>query len=197
VPFVTGVSHLGLTVRNLAKSEEWYGRVFGLERVHHDRGPQSELVVLHDPDSEMVISLRHYFNAGSARFDGTRTGLDRVSFGVTNRAALDVWERRLEELGIDHQPVIETEFGSMLVFRDPDFIQLELFWRRRSLMTIAAEPPAAAKTTKGSETSGTGGTAEPGTPAPLVQRSPLSPLPPPGFDAPAASVAVVAADGAA
>jgi glyoxylase I family protein len=142
VPPVTGVSHLGLTVRNLATSELWYERLFGLQRVHYERGPREESAVLQDPDSEMVISLRHHFYAGGARFDETRTGLDHVSFGVADRSALDEWEQRLEDLGIEHSEILETEFGWLLVFRDPDFIQLELFCRRRPLLKVAEAPTA-------------------------------------------------------
>jgi hypothetical protein len=85
----------------------------------------------------MVISLCHHFGSGSARFDETRTGLDHVSFGVEDRRALDDWEARLHDLGIEHSPVTETEFGWMLVFRDPDHIQLELFSRRRPALHVA------------------------------------------------------------
>jgi catechol 2,3-dioxygenase-like lactoylglutathione lyase family enzyme len=131
---LTGVSHLGLTVRDLRASETWYCRVFGLERVHSERGDHSESVSLRDPATEFVISLRHHFGSGSARFDETRTGLDHVSFGVLDRRGLDEWEERLRDLRIEHSPVTETEFGWMLVLRDPDHIQLELFCRRRAAL---------------------------------------------------------------
>jgi catechol 2,3-dioxygenase-like lactoylglutathione lyase family enzyme len=134
---LTGVSHLGLTVRDVRASENWYQRVFRLERVHAERGPRSESVTLLDPGSEMVISLCHHFGSGTARFDETRTGLDHVSFGVADRGALDEWEARLGDLGIEHSAVTETEFGWMLVFRDPDHIQLELFCRRRPALHVA------------------------------------------------------------
>ncbi len=136
---LTGVSHLGLTVRNLRASEDWYSRVFRLERVHAERGPHSESVVLRDPVSEMVIGLRHHFGAGSARFDETRTGLDHVSFGVPDQRALAECAERLRDLGIEHSPIAETDFGWVLVLRDPDHIQLELFCRRRPALRVAEE----------------------------------------------------------
>lgn len=134
---LTGVSHLGLTVRDLRASESWYCRVFRLERAHADRGPHSESVALRDPATEMVISLRHHFGSGTARFDETRTGLDHVSFGVPDRAALVEWEERLRDLGVEHSPVAETDYGWVLVFRDPDHIQLELFCRKRPALRVA------------------------------------------------------------
>ncbi len=126
MPTVTGVAHLSLTVRNLRISETWYRELFGLERVSGDRQTRFDTVVLRDPASHMVISLRKHHGAGTARFDESRTGLDHVSFGVTDRASLERWEERLKEFAVEHSPITETPFGSVLVFRDPDHIQLEL-----------------------------------------------------------------------
>jgi catechol 2,3-dioxygenase-like lactoylglutathione lyase family enzyme len=145
---LTGVSHLGLTVRDLRASEDWYCRVFRLERVHADRGSHSEAVSLSDPATEMVISLRHHFGSGAARFDETRTGLDHVAFGVEDRQTLDEWEQRLRDLGIEHSPVSETEFGWVLVFRDPDHIQLEVFCRKRPALRVADEVSVSATETE-------------------------------------------------
>jgi catechol 2,3-dioxygenase-like lactoylglutathione lyase family enzyme len=57
-------------------------------------------------------------------------GLDHLSFAVPDRGALERWCERLEELGVDHSPVAEAESiadAAVVVFRDPDNIQLELF----------------------------------------------------------------------
>lgn len=139
MPPVTGVAHLGLSVRNLPVSETWYCELFGLERVYSDRHANYDLVVLQDPDSELVISLRRHHGAATARFDETRTGLDHVSFGVPDRSALDAWAERLTERRIEHSPMAETDFGWVLVFRDPDHIQLELFCRRQPALRVASD----------------------------------------------------------
>ena len=129
MPALTGVAHLTLTVRNLGVSEAWYCELFGLERVHQEHQPHSDSVLLSDPDSTLVLSLRQHHGAGTARFDETRTGLDHVSFGVSSRDDLTEWEERLAALRVDHSKITETPFGSVLVFRDPDHIQLELSCR--------------------------------------------------------------------
>lgn len=77
----------------------------------------------------MLISLRHHFGAGTARFDETRTGLDHVSFAVCDMDELNRWQKHLEELKIEHSPISESDSGAVLVFRDPDHIQLEFFVR--------------------------------------------------------------------
>jgi glyoxylase I family protein len=122
---LTGVAHLSLSVRNLRRSELWYRDLFGFERVSSQHQERFNSVVLRDPGSSLTLSLHEHQGAGTARFDESRTGLDHIAFGVANRSALEEWEGRLRELGIEHSPIVETSFGSVLVFRDIDYIQLE------------------------------------------------------------------------
>jgi hypothetical protein len=60
-----------------------------------------------------------------------RTGLDHISFGVAACADLDAWAAWLDGLGIEHSGVIDTDNPipySVVVFRDPDHLQLALFY---------------------------------------------------------------------
>jgi catechol-2,3-dioxygenase len=50
-----------------------------------------------------------------------------VSFGCENRAELEKWANRLDELGIAHGGIKDAAYGSGLSFRDPDGIALEFF----------------------------------------------------------------------
>ncbi len=64
-------------------------------------------------------------------FDESRTGLDHVSFAVAGRADLDAWARWRDGLGVANSGVVDTGDPmpySVVVFRDPDNIQLELFY---------------------------------------------------------------------
>ena len=54
-------------------------------------------------------------------------GLDHISFQVPDRSALEEWAKRLDELDVAHSPITEAPYGTVLVFRDPDNIQLEFF----------------------------------------------------------------------
>ncbi|MEY2476719.1 MAG: hypothetical protein QOG87_2034, partial [Actinomycetota bacterium] len=63
----------------------------------------------------------------SEPFSELRPGLDHVGFAVANRAALDEWEQKLDDLGIAHSPIKDAPYGSGLSFRDPDNIALEFF----------------------------------------------------------------------
>ena len=60
-------------------------------------------------------------------FDELRPGLDHLAFGCANRAELETWEKRLNELGIAHGGIVDASYGSGLSFRDPDNIALEFF----------------------------------------------------------------------
>lgn len=135
-PGVTGFHHFSPTVSDLEASAQWYERVFGMNRIpvtfpHHDAEAGGYAVVLMDPRSGMMIGLHHHEANPGQPFQESRTGLDHISFGVSDRASLEAWARWLDELGIGHSGVIDTDQPmpySVLVFRDPDNIQLELFY---------------------------------------------------------------------
>ena len=44
---------------------------------------------------------------------------------VPDRAALEAWAQHLDDLGVAHSGVLEEQAGPLIVFRDPDNIQLE------------------------------------------------------------------------
>ena len=52
-------------------------------------------------------------------------GFDHLSCTVDSRQQLDAWLDRLDELGVPHSGITEEDMWDVLVFRDPDNIQLE------------------------------------------------------------------------
>ena len=134
VPALRAIHHVGLTVSDLEASEAWYGRVLGMTRLFVERhyGGTGEVVVLYRPDApEFTMGLdKHDGNQGE-QFDERRTGLDHVAFRVADRAELDAWAAHLERQGVPHAGITERSEPfpyAVLVFRDPDNIQLELIW---------------------------------------------------------------------
>lgn len=133
IPALGGIHHIGLTVSDIEASEVWYTRVLGLTRAfiepHHQGTGQA--VVLHRPGAAFTLGLDdHHANLGE-RFDECRTGLDHVAFHVTDRAELDAWVEHFERQGVMHSGITERTEPfpyAVLVFRDPDNIQLELIW---------------------------------------------------------------------
>ena len=135
-PAVTGFHHFSATVSDLEASTQWYERVFRMNRLpglfpHYGAEEGGYAVVLMDPRSGAVIGLHHHEANPGQPFHESRTGLDHISFGVAERADLDAWASWLDELGIEHSGVIDTDDPmpySVVVFRDPDNLQLELFY---------------------------------------------------------------------
>lgn len=129
--------HIALTVTDLAKSVPWYEKVFAIRHeadAPHEGGMGK---LLTDDDWRVVIVLhRHDGNRGE-EFAEMRTGLDHVGFMVNSRSELEAWQDSLEESGViraeaadrplTQSPIADTDYGSILVFRDPDNIQLEIY----------------------------------------------------------------------
>jgi glyoxylase I family protein len=123
------VSHTSFSVRDAEASAEWARRVLGLEALDQVEGDGWRGVLLVHPPSGTVLEYQQHDRHRGERFDPSRTGLDHVGFLVADRAALDGWQRHFQEVGVDHTPIADREYGSVLTFRDPDGIQLEMFYR--------------------------------------------------------------------
>ena len=61
------------------------------------------------------------------RSTSTAPGWTTCRSGCPDRAALESWILRLDELGVKHGGIVDAPYGSGLSFRDPDGIALELF----------------------------------------------------------------------
>ncbi len=131
------IHHIALTVTDLDASIAWYEKVFDITyqmEVPHQGGTGK---VLADDAWQFMVALHHHDANQPERFSETRTGLDHVGLVVPTRADLEAWQMHLEGLGIERSdvadrpctqsPIDDRPFGSILVFRDPDNIQLELF----------------------------------------------------------------------
>ena len=50
-----------------------------------------------------------------------------MGFKVAMRAGLDEWLARFKELGVRQSAMVEREYGAVLIFKDTDDIQFEMF----------------------------------------------------------------------
>ncbi|HEX2700091.1 MAG TPA: VOC family protein [Acidimicrobiales bacterium] len=129
--------HIALTVTDIDASVDWYQAIFGVNfkmDVPHQGGVGKLLM---DDSGELVIVLHRHDGNEGALFDETATGLDHVGFFVPGRADLQAWQEHLERGGVTRSetaakpstqsPIADEAYGSVLVFRDPDNIQLEIF----------------------------------------------------------------------
>jgi len=127
MPSIAGAHHVSLTVSDADRSAAWYSDLLGMPIVMSADEETVSFRVLADPQSGWVLGVRQYHGREADRFDEFRTGMDHFAFAVTDRSELERWERELEARDVSFSPIAETPIGSVIVFRDPDNIQLE-FW---------------------------------------------------------------------
>ena len=127
MPDVSGIHHVSVTVTDIERSVLWYSELLGLTKLMEESPPDGTgyAVVLGKPDWSMCVGLHTHPTNDRERFSESRTGLDHIGFMVSGRAELDAWESKLTELGVEHSPVNDQGGYAVLVFRDPDNIQLE------------------------------------------------------------------------
>ncbi|KQQ05994.1 MULTISPECIES: VOC family protein [unclassified Rathayibacter] len=128
-------AHIRLTVRDIAVSRAFYDSVFGFD-VAFEAPPA-------DASAEEKEQLAFLFGGviyqfaggllglrpvaeGGDRFDEDRVGLDHLSFTVGSTDELTAAAAVLDELGIAHEPIKDAGGQSILEFRDPDNIALEI-----------------------------------------------------------------------
>jgi len=127
MPTITGGHHMALTVSDADRSAQWYADLLGMQVVLQGDDDTVRFRVLAHPESGWIIGVRQYQGNANGAFDEFRTGLDHFAFGVASRAELEAWGGELERRGVAFSPIAETPIGTVIVFRDPDNIQLE-FW---------------------------------------------------------------------
>jgi glyoxylase I family protein len=123
---LSGAAHVAITVTDLARSKEWYGRVLDWTPVMEGDGVGVAFCLGEIPGGPMV-GLRQYDNGSGDAFDPTRTGLDHLAFAETSLAEMPDWERRFAELGVTYEQTQKTSYGYVLNFKDPDGIALEIY----------------------------------------------------------------------
>ncbi len=131
------IHHIALTVTDLDASIAWYEKVFDITYQMEEGHKAGTGKVLADDAWQLMIVLHRHDTNGGETFAETRTGLDHVGLAVPSRADLKAWQEHLEKMGVERSsaadrprtqsPIADRPYGSVLVFRDPDNIQLEMF----------------------------------------------------------------------
>jgi glyoxylase I family protein len=122
------LTHVALTVRDLAVSVPWYKALFDGEAViDEDTDPDMHHTVFLVGNGTLIGLHQHGTPAPAERFSEYRVGLDHIGFGCADREELEKWALRLDELGITRGRIKDAAYGSGVSFRDPDGIALEFF----------------------------------------------------------------------
>ncbi len=120
------LTHVALTVSDLANSRQWYERLLDAKpMLDEDTGTYHHVVWM---IGGTLIGIHEHPKLDSDEpFSEFRPGLDHVAFGCASRGELETWEVRLGDLGIPTAGIVDAAYGSGLSFRDPDNIALEFF----------------------------------------------------------------------
>ena len=138
MPTFTGVSHVELTVRDVDRSVAWYERVLCLVKVAElsaeEHAPGRVVNLMHQATGLTIGLIRHTFGI-DADFSERQVGLDHLALAVASREEMEGWVEHLDACGVSHSGISDHLYvglgdlqwsTSVLVFRDPDNIQLEL-----------------------------------------------------------------------
>ena len=134
-PRSTGFHHASLSVRELDRSAEWYERVFRLSLLLEENGDERRARVYRLDDTTAMLGLIEHRGATDDGFRPSRTGIDHLAFDVESfDEGLSAEARRsaehLDDRGFEHLGVVEIPTGAICNFRDPDGIQLAIFWEK-------------------------------------------------------------------
>jgi catechol 2,3-dioxygenase-like lactoylglutathione lyase family enzyme len=121
------LGHVAVTVTDIDRGREWYSKLFDAQPVlDEDTGAFYHVVWALGGGTLLGIHT-HPRDNDQPDFTEFRTGLDHIAFAVASRADLESWEKRLDDLGIQHGGIVDAPYGSGLSFRDPDNLPLEFF----------------------------------------------------------------------
>lgn len=119
--------HIALTVSDLAVSGPWYQRLLEGQQLFAGDDGVGRVELYMVPDNLLLGLRQHGSTAGDDRFAYDRIGLDHLGLHLNERAELESWEAKLNELGIENSGIVESGYGHHLNFKDPDGIALEFF----------------------------------------------------------------------
>jgi glyoxylase I family protein len=126
---ITGISHVDLSVRDRDASAQWYVDVLGFEVRKEGRNERYgfPFTVIGHPGGNVSLALcEHPQNPGDP-FGEFRCGLDHLSFELPVGTDLEAWSRDLAARGYDVGPIGDDHGVPLVVLRDPDNIQIELY----------------------------------------------------------------------
>jgi catechol 2,3-dioxygenase-like lactoylglutathione lyase family enzyme len=128
MPVFPAITHVAVTVSDLNRSTRWYSRLLGADPVlDEDETTGGFHHTVFALEGGQLFGLHAHPGGQAGAFDEHRPGLDHVSFACRDRAELQTWVGKLDELGIAHGGIVDAHYGSGVSFRDPDNIALEFF----------------------------------------------------------------------
>jgi catechol 2,3-dioxygenase-like lactoylglutathione lyase family enzyme len=127
-PPLEGIHHLKLVVSDLDRSLAFYERVFGAVPIPEielrDRANEINGHLLDVPGFGTRLEIRQHFAQALQQ-----RAFDPISLAVADRAALKDWSAYLDQLGVQHSPILPGIFAWVLVMDDPDENRIRIYTR--------------------------------------------------------------------
>lgn len=132
-----GLSHVALSVPDLAIAAEFWVDVLGFEALDDDAAYR----FLFHREARLAVVLTEHGGAVREGFDEHNAGLDHLALAVGDLDTLQHWATVLAGRGVTTAGVVASDAGHHLNFRAPGGIPLELFVldeRARAALGLAA-----------------------------------------------------------
>lgn len=121
---IKGVHHIKLTVTSLDRSKEFYEKIPGFKLV----ADHQDFLMFYN--GNIYIGLTTHDKEAKGEFNEKTVGLDHVAFEVGSIHDLNDAFKFLDDNEIPHSEIEKLSNGTnIVVFRDPDNIQLEFCYR--------------------------------------------------------------------
>lgn len=126
---LSGFHHIVLSVSDLQRSVKWYADVLDFSELFPINTDAFKRQLMIHPSGMILGLTEHQHDDAAAAFNERRPGIDHLSFGVATIAELEAWLARFDDAGVEHSglQVTPTTGFTLVAFRDPDRIQLELY----------------------------------------------------------------------
>ncbi|MFA7266479.1 MAG: VOC family protein [Candidatus Nanopelagicales bacterium] len=126
---IAGIHHVVLSVTDLDAAVRWYGEQLDFDVLFRWDTDDFDRCLMTHPSGVVLGLTQHFATQTASVFDPRQPGLDHLSLAVATADALDAWCHRLDAAGIEHSGIkVTPRTGFTLIdFKDPDGIQLELY----------------------------------------------------------------------
>jgi len=132
MPFrVKHIDHVELLVPDIARTESWYRKVLGLERVQA-WDPEPVMIGAGGTNLALFTSPR-----AKGRLPGKKKNGHRVSYGylrvafLTNRSGFEKAQKRLKKLGVAYRGPVDHDTSFSIYFQDLNGLPLEITHPKR------------------------------------------------------------------
>jgi catechol 2,3-dioxygenase-like lactoylglutathione lyase family enzyme len=122
-PGLLGMSHLGLSVRDISAAQRFWTDVMGFEIVFE----ADNFSMLMERSARLAIGVTNQEGQAAGTFDEHHIGLDHLALAVADIPTLMRWEQWLSDKDVEHAPVTTSDAGHHLNLRGPDNFPIELF----------------------------------------------------------------------